>query len=122
MTAREEKSSIILYALILFLVSIIPDLGQFYTTHSAGNAEIIGPELGFFLALGIYLRWKYIDKLFYFIITAALVADFILFFNSRFSINFILLSVCHLALLIIFIFSKYIQHYIKSGYRYTKLN
>ncbi len=118
MTKREEKSSIILYIFILFLVSIIPSLGLLQPNQTYTNIELIGPEIGFFLALGIYLKWKYIDRIFYFIITAAILADIILFLNSRFSINFILLSACHVALLVIFIFSKYIQHYIKGGYRY----
>lgn len=118
MTKREERSSILLYIFILFLVCTIPSMGLVQSGPNSGSVEIIGPEVGFFLALGRYLKWKYIDRIFYFIIAAAIIADIILFMNSKFSVNFILLSACHIALLIIFIFSKYIQHYIKSGYRH----
>ena len=120
MTKTKERSSIILYALILFFVSIIPTIGKSLFVSPTGNIKIIGPEIGFFLSVGIYLKWKYIDRIFYLILIPLIIIEIIWLFikEDEFSFNFVLLFACHLALLIIFRYSRYIQNYLKSGYQY----
>jgi hypothetical protein len=111
-----SKIFLISYLVVIFLVSIFPSLWKELFVPQTGNIKIIGPVIGFFLAFGIYHKWKHIDKIFYVVFGLVLGTDLFLLFSSNVNnfIAYLILSIAHLSILLVFIYSKSIKAHLNS--------
>ncbi len=105
---------IILFSIILFLVATTPCLLAKYILAPTGSLKIIGPVVGFFLAFGIYYKWKHIEKIFYFVFGLTIIGDFFILTKSteELLLFILFLTLFHIGLLLIFIFSQKIKEHL----------
>ena len=116
MKKLKNKTRVITFLVLLILVSTYPELFKDYFIFPGGNIKAIGFTLGVLLSILIYLNWRYAKVFFYVVFVSMIAADLVVLtmISGDHFVSYLLLTLCHLGLLIIFAFSRSINFYLDS--------
>jgi hypothetical protein len=116
MEESKNNLTLLLFLAFLVIVSVFPQLYKTLFVQESGNITLIGLGTGIMLSVLIYTKWKYAKIFFYVIFVPVILMDVVILamLENEFFFNFLVLSLCHLALLLAFTYSKKIKIHLST--------
>ncbi len=116
MSESKDNLTLLLFLAFLVIVSSFPQLNKTLFVQETGNIKVVGLGLGILLSVLIYTKWKYAKIFFYIIFVPVILMDVALLVMSEheFFLSFLILSLSHLSLLLVFTYSKKIKMHLST--------
>ncbi len=116
MNQSKNNPTLILFLVFLVIVSVFPQLNKTLFVQETGSITLIGLGTGIILSVLIYTRWKYAKIFFYIIFVPVILMDVALLImaDHKFFLSFLVLSLCHLSLFLVFTYSKKIKMHLST--------